>query len=60
MVLLTALTPDNKEIFLLKPSRNKAPAQFFSSKSFQKTYPNCKPYTAVSYTHLDVYKRQEY
>lgn len=44
MVLLTALTPASKEIFLLKPSRSKAPAQLFSSKSFQETYPNCKPH----------------
>lgn len=42
LVLLTALAPDDHEIYFLKPSRGKSVQKFFSTLSLDKTFPKCK------------------
>lgn len=38
LVLLTALTPENREIFFLKPSMKKKVARVYSSLTLQKRF----------------------
>lgn len=42
LVLLTALTPTNREIYFLKPARGQTSKQVYSNKSLEKTLPISK------------------
>lgn len=42
LVLLTALTPNDREIYFQKPPRGNVVQKFFSSKSLENTLPKCK------------------
>ncbi|KAL4710241.1 hypothetical protein ACJJTC_005414, partial [Scirpophaga incertulas] len=42
LVILTALANESREIYFLKPSRDKVKQKIFSSKSLEKSLPKCK------------------
>ncbi|GFY43527.1 uncharacterized protein TNIN_8611 [Trichonephila inaurata madagascariensis] len=41
LVLLTALSPTDREIYFLKPSKGKIPQKTYSLKSLEKILPKC-------------------
>lgn len=47
LVLLTVLSPTDRENYFLKPFKGKIPKKAYSSRSLEKALPNCKQHILV-------------